>query len=276
MAVLITGANKGIGFEIARNLALHDYAFDIIVSSRNVELGEQALTTLKLEFPTINFIYHQLDITDQKSRASIINFISEKYKILKVLINNAGFAYKNASKAPFSEQAKQTNYINYFGTKDLSNEMLAKGLFDENSRILNCSSGSSGSAYRNCNKNLQEALKNSKIESVSELDNLAKDFIKLAEHDKHKEMYANSAYGMSKLFLRELTALWARKTPNLKFYSYCPGWCKSDMAGWERPTKTAFDGSKVAVWLSLSNDKIITENNGGYFSDVGKLEHWGS
>lgn len=282
MTVLITGANKGIGYQIARQFAQNNYEGKIIITARNEFLGHEALKSLKNEFPEANFVFHQLDITDFTSRRTLIDFIKSKNENLKILINNAGIAYKVNSEADFSEQAEVTNTTNYYGTKSLTIEMLDDGsIFKNNSRILMCSSLCSDTSYAKCSKTVQEGFKEN-IKSVSELDAIVENFIDLADkegpvenNDELLSLYSNSAYGMSKVFVRSLACILAKTNPNINFYSYCPGWCKSDMAGWEKPPLSAEEGSKIAYWLGTSEDKIILESNGGYFRNGGKLCDWG-
>jgi len=274
MAVLITGSNKGIGFQNARTFAKNGYPGDIIITSRKDDLGQQALKSLKEEFPTVKFVYHQLDITDPKSRNALIDFIKKQYQTLKVLVNNAGMAYKCSSTADFGEQADVTNTTNYFGTKSLTVEMLDEGIFNEQTRVVTCSSLCSDTSYAKCSKAAQDGFREN-IKSVPELDNVVEDFIDRAERNEHEEMYSNSAYGMSKVFVRCLSCILAKTHPNIRFYSYCPGWCKTDMAGYERPPLTAEEGSQISYWLATSEDKVVVENNGGYFRNGNQLCEWG-
>ena len=72
MTVLITASNKSIGFAIAELFAKTDYKSTIILTSRNLENGERALATLKNKYPNTDFDLHQLDITFQSSRKTLI------------------------------------------------------------------------------------------------------------------------------------------------------------------------------------------------------------
>ena len=86
---LITGANKGIGFEVARQLLQKGYF--IYIGSRDLENGYKAADQLKLEgFTTIEVI--QLDVTDQESVNKARKQIENNSTVLDVLINNAGIS----------------------------------------------------------------------------------------------------------------------------------------------------------------------------------------
>jgi carbonyl reductase 1 len=61
-------------------------------------------------------LYHKLDITSPEDIAQFREYLWTTYGGLDILVNNAGIAYKNASTAPFSEQAWVTVDTNFFGT----------------------------------------------------------------------------------------------------------------------------------------------------------------
>ena len=69
-------------------------------------------------------IFHQLDITDENSCQKLAQHLKETHDSLDVLINNAGFAFKqNATEHP-SIQADITIGINYYGTKNICNALI--------------------------------------------------------------------------------------------------------------------------------------------------------
>lgn len=85
--VLITGANKSIGFETARQLLQKGYY--IYLGSRNLENGLEAVKKLKAEgFNEVEAI--QIDVSDDESVKSARAEIGKKTEVLDVLINNAG------------------------------------------------------------------------------------------------------------------------------------------------------------------------------------------
>jgi NAD(P)-dependent dehydrogenase (short-subunit alcohol dehydrogenase family) len=92
---LVTGANQGIGLQIAKELAAH--GFTVLVGSRNFERGEAAAHTINQE---IGGDAHalQLDVTDQASITAAAKRVRSEFGRLDVLINNA--AISNTSKSP--------------------------------------------------------------------------------------------------------------------------------------------------------------------------------
>lgn len=85
--VLITGANKGIGLELARQLA--QKGLFVYLGSRNLENGLEAGKTLKAE-GLVNIEAIQLDVTNQESVNTARFEIGKKTEVLDILINNAG------------------------------------------------------------------------------------------------------------------------------------------------------------------------------------------
>lgn len=83
---LITGANKGIGFEIARQLLQKD--FFVIITARNPMKGKEALEKLKIVSENVFFI--GMDVSDSESIKSAVKLFEEKFNSLDVLVNNAG------------------------------------------------------------------------------------------------------------------------------------------------------------------------------------------
>ncbi|WP_414617546.1 SDR family NAD(P)-dependent oxidoreductase [Dyadobacter sp. 32] len=85
--VLITGANKGIGFEMARQLAGKGYY--VFMGSRDLKNGLNAVNILKAE-RLDNLEAVQLDVTNQQSVKAARIEIGNKTDVLDILINNAG------------------------------------------------------------------------------------------------------------------------------------------------------------------------------------------
>ena len=89
---LVTGANKGIGFAIARDLC-RQFSGDVVLTARDVERGRAAVQQLQGEGLSPRF--HQLDIDDLQSIRALRAFLRKEYGGLNVLVNNAGIAFKS-------------------------------------------------------------------------------------------------------------------------------------------------------------------------------------
>jgi NAD(P)-dependent dehydrogenase (short-subunit alcohol dehydrogenase family) len=84
--ILVTGANKGIGFEIARQLAMLHHT--VILTARSEIKGREAVEKLKAQGLVVHFI--QLDVTNSSHREEARKLIEKDFERLDVLINNAG------------------------------------------------------------------------------------------------------------------------------------------------------------------------------------------
>jgi len=124
---IVTGANKGIGLETCRALASSGQYAHVYLTSRNVELGQAALADVKSS--TANSVkYHQLDIACSASVKAFRDYIEQNYNGFDVLVQNAGFAFKNAATEPFEVQAEETLKINFWGTLEMMKEFYPLGL----------------------------------------------------------------------------------------------------------------------------------------------------
>lgn len=96
---LVTGANQGIGLQIAIGLARH--GFTVLVGSRNLARGEDAAKGIEGDARAI-----QLDVTDQASIDAAADHIRAEIGRLDVLVNNAGIAHAGAGNRSLAEIVK--------------------------------------------------------------------------------------------------------------------------------------------------------------------------
>jgi len=282
-AILITGANKGIGYEIAKKFKKNDYPADIIVCSRSEENGNSAIQKLNSEcqiLDTSPFVFCQLDIADKNSRTDAINFVKEKYGQLDILINNAGFAFKSGAKEGFADQARVSMEINYDGTRDFTVEAIEAGIVKKGGKVLTCASFTSDMNFgRLQSEEEKKVWKNSKDLSLDQLNAMAAEFVDMAknftggEDDKPKK-YTKWSYATSKMFVRAFVEICQKVYPDYLHASYCPGWCRTDMAGDKAP-RSSEQGAGIAYWLGTSGDASIKANAGKMFKNDDKVFDWG-
>ncbi|KAJ4726979.1 (+)-neomenthol dehydrogenase [Melia azedarach] len=84
---VVTGANKGTGFEICRQLASN--GITVMLTARDDKRGLEAVEKLK-QSGYDNVIFHQLDVADSASVESLADFVKSKFGKLDILVNNAG------------------------------------------------------------------------------------------------------------------------------------------------------------------------------------------
>jgi NAD(P)-dependent dehydrogenase (short-subunit alcohol dehydrogenase family) len=145
---LVTGANQGIGLQIARDLA--DHGFIVLVGSRNLERGEAAAWEIGRDSKAL-----QLDVTDQASIAAAAARIREEFGRLDLLIQNAAISNTNKqpgqSVADYAKTTRPSNVslaemravwdTNVFGVLAVYQAMLPLLRAAPQARIVNVSSG---------------------------------------------------------------------------------------------------------------------------------------
>jgi NAD(P)-dependent dehydrogenase (short-subunit alcohol dehydrogenase family) len=137
---LITGANKGIGFETARQLG--GQGIKVLIGARNEERGKEAEAKLKNE--GIDAEYIHLDLADEKTHEAAAKYIEEKFGKLDILVNNAGIwlegpEIKPASTTPL-EIFRKTFDTNFFDQIKITQAFLPLVKKSKAGRIVNLSS----------------------------------------------------------------------------------------------------------------------------------------
>ncbi|CAK5054858.1 unnamed protein product [Meloidogyne enterolobii] len=256
---VVTGANKGIGYGIVRGLAQQLNGAIIYLTARNPTLGVAALQDLEKELgdkKKSQVIFHQLDITDENSCQKLAQHLKEKHDGLDVLINNAGFAFKqNATEHP-SIQADITIGINYYGTKNICNALIP--LIRKGGRIVNvCSQGGvMNGNYAKYSKELVDRFRNISALKVSDIDQFVEEYKKLAKEDKRKEGgYPDTAYGVSKAAEIALSLLQAHehKSKGITVNACCPGFVDTDMTS-HKGHLTIDEGADTPIWLATAEE----------------------
>lgn len=239
---LVTGANKGIGFETSRQLAQE--GVKVLMGARNASRGEAAAESLQAEGLDVGNVL--IDVTDAKQIVQLAEVIREKFGRLDILVNNAGMAHQDEQL--FSNSAatvpipalRQTFDVNFFGLVEVTQAMLPLIRKSPAGRIVNISSmlGSMG-------------LHTDPKAGIDQIKPLAYDASKAAVN----------------MFTIHLAAL-LKDTP-VKVNSAHPGWVKTDMGGDEAPMEVE-DGAKTGVALALLDD----DGPSGGFFHMGEVMPW--
>ena len=120
---LITGANKGIGFEVARQLGKQNCT--VLVGARDAKLGEEAATKLKNEGIDARFV--QLDVTRRDTVEAARAKIEREFGRLDILVNNAGIADRGGDGPPSGadiDAVSRTLQTNFVGALAVAQAML--------------------------------------------------------------------------------------------------------------------------------------------------------
>ena len=133
--VLITGANKGIGYEIAKQLG--QKGFHVVIAARDEERGMNAARSLAKNGIEVAFL--QMDVADSKSVINAARIFSDKYDRLDVLVNNAAILIESGSIISMSSKILEDTFrTNTFGPLLVIQNFLE--FMTKGGRILNISS----------------------------------------------------------------------------------------------------------------------------------------
>ncbi|KAL2945589.1 (+)-neomenthol dehydrogenase [Bienertia sinuspersici] len=251
---VVTGANKGIGFEIVRQLAAAKVT--VILTARDEGRGVEATSKVH-NFGLSNVVFHQLDVTDINSITLLVHFVEAKFGRLDILVNNAGntgvevdeeglralnidaATWISGKAANLLQGVMRTTYekaeecfnTNYYGTKRVTEALLPLlKLSTIGARIVNISS-LRGELWRIPNDEIRTEFTD--IESLTEekIHDLLQKFL----HDT-----ALNAY----------TRLLARKYPDMYINCVHPGYVDTDLS-WHTGPMSPEDGAKAPVRLAL-------------------------
>ncbi|MEW5298603.1 MAG: hypothetical protein WDW38_000668 [Sanguina aurantia] len=257
---VVTGANKGIGYDIARLLC--EQGITTVVTARNAELGRRAIDTLSRSPASVGKLdFHQLDVSDKASVDMFAEWLRQNHGGLNILVNNAGIAFKGSS---FSAgEAQATLDTNLYGTANMCEAM--KPLMREGARIVNVSSMAGKTSIIRDPKLRQEFVGASSKEEVFAL---ARRFVTGIQSNNHQAGgWPNTMYGVSKLCESTYTRVLADelKSKGVLVAACCPGYCATDMSSWGG-SKTAAEGADTPVWLALTAPRDCAATTGRYWT----------
>jgi NAD(P)-dependent dehydrogenase (short-subunit alcohol dehydrogenase family) len=137
--ILVTGGNRGIGFEICRQVAA--CGAQVVLTARHQQAGDEAVKRLATQKLSAQF--HQLDITDSQSAVALRDYLQRTFGRLDVLINNAGIFSKEDGpglnvKMETVRATLETNTMAPLHLSQLLASLLQRG---SSARIVNVSSG---------------------------------------------------------------------------------------------------------------------------------------
>ncbi|MCP5419459.1 MAG: SDR family oxidoreductase [Gammaproteobacteria bacterium] len=228
---LVTGANRGIGFETVRQLARR--GMRVILTSRNSGKGEAAAEQLLGE--GLDILFHVLDVTSESQIAALGEFVHSRCGRLDVLVNNAGIFLDHrtpddpnvGSVFHTSLTTLETSFrTNVYGPLSLAQEFVPLMKQQRYGRIVNVSSG---------------------MGQLTEMEGRW------------------PGYRLSKAALNALTRVLAAEVGghNILVNSICPGWVRTDMGGSEAE-RTPEQASETIVWAATLPDG---GPSGGFFRD---------
>lgn len=258
---VVTGANRGIGLEIARQLA--KLGLTVILTARDEVRGRAAVE--KLSSQGLNVAFHPLDIASQKSINDFVKWLQAKYGGLEILVNNAAVAFKEHTEDNSVQHAETVIKTNYCGTKSLTEALLP--LFRPSpagARILNLSSRL-GLLNKLQNETLRKRLGDVQKLSDSDIDEFVKVFLEQVEQGTWKSGGWPSVwpdYSVSKLALNAYSRLLSIRLSQrpekhkISINCYCPGFTMTSMTQ-GTGKYTAEEAAQNAAWIVLLPPSLL-------------------
>ncbi|MFZ6051782.1 SDR family oxidoreductase [Halocola ammonii] len=207
---LVTGANRGIGKEICRQLA--EKGFTVILTSRSEEKGKKALEEINQSSTDLHF--HQLNVTNENSLASAVKFVEKEFGRLDVLINNAGV---------FLDKGTEP--------ENLDPDLLTKTLDVNTTGVLKCI------------QNFLPLLKKSENPTIVNMSSGMGTFAKMTGNAIAYRTSKAALNAMTVVFADSL------KEDGIRVNAMSPGWVRTDMGG-QSANRSLAEGADTAVWLA--------------------------
>lgn len=225
---IVTGANRGIGFETCRQLAKREIR--VILTSRDQAKGKAAAEKLQAE--RLDVSYYPVDVADSESIKRLAQFIKSEFGRLDILVNNAGVSLDSTANPDGSilnlkiSTLHKTLETNTFGPLLLCQALIPLMTEHNYGRVVNVSSGAG---------------------QLSDMNT------------------GYPSYRISKTALNAVTRIFGNelKGTNILVNSACPGWVKTDMGGSNAP-RTLEQGADTILWLATLPDDGPTS---GFFRD---------
>lgn len=212
----MTGANRGIGLEVCRQLARRD-DMRVVLTSRDGRKGRAAVD--KLAGAGLEVDFFPVDVTDAASVSALARWLDDSHRRCDVLVNNAGVMLDPRGSRALDaklETFRDTIDVNFLGPLRLAQALAPLMKRGGYGRIVNLASG---------------------LGQLAEMGT------------------GTPAYRVSKAALNALTRMLAAelKEPGVLVNSMCPGWVRTDMGGPQAP-RTVEQGAETAVWLATLPD----------------------
>ncbi|HEY9763978.1 MAG TPA: SDR family oxidoreductase [Trichocoleus sp.] len=212
---LVTGANRGLGLETARQLAQQDIR--VILGSRDPDKGEAAAAQLRQQGG--DAVARQLDVADESSVKTLAQSLESEFGRIDILVNNAGIMPDRSGGSVFSpglDSIRAAMETNVYGPILLAQAFIPLMKRQNYGRIVNVSSG---------------------LGQLSEMGG------------------GYTAYRLSKTALNAATRILASELEgsNIKVNAVCPGWVQTDMGGPNAP-RTPEQGADTIAWLATLPD----------------------
>lgn len=209
---VVSGGNRGIGFEICRQLAAK--GLRVLLTSRDPDKGQDAAQRLRGE--KLDVLFRVLDVDSDESVAALRGYLELEAGRADVLVNNAGILIDSRSASVLREPIetfRRTLETNFYGALRMCQALVPLMRRNHYGRIVNLSSG------------------------LGQLQDMGD---------------GTPAYRVSKTALNALTRMVSASVggDDILVNSMCPGWVRTDMGG-PNASRSVDQGAATAVWLAM-------------------------
>jgi NAD(P)-dependent dehydrogenase (short-subunit alcohol dehydrogenase family) len=273
--VLVTGANKGIGFAIAKGiLAEHTDTF-VFLGSRDPTLGQAAIDVLTAEQPSYGgrLVHVELDVSSDESVTKAVDKVRRELGpggLLYGVVNNAGIGAR-------SHEMQTVLNVNTVGVRRVCEAFLP--LIDpEHGRIVNVTSASGPVFVAKCSEQRRRTFLDAQSD-WADLESLMTECVGLGTDKAAFEKAGlgdGDAYGLSKACTNTYTLQLAKRHSNLRINACTPGFIETDMTrayavsqgktAAELGMKPPEDGARTPLLLLFGE----LDGNGRYYGSDGK------
>lgn len=220
---LITGANKGIGKEIARQLGLLGYT--VVLTARDQKAGAKAVN----ELIAVGCDAHnvQLEVTNADDIANLVKYLEKNFGKLDVLVNNAGIALEWDGKPTNTEKIRRTLEVNLIAPYAITEALQHLLSLSDDARVINHSS---------------------QLGSIDAAENMW----------KHVASFMTVGYSTSKAGLNMLTQIQSKTLgeKGIAVAAAHPGWVKTDLGSDAAPMEVEEGASTVISLVTIPRNQF--------------------
>ena len=243
---LVTGANRGLGLEVGRQLA--ERGLRVIFTSRAVSHEDAD--------------HRRLDVADLGSVRVLADALATDRIELDALVNNAGIALRGFN----PEVVRRTLEVNFFGALRVTDALVPR-MRDGGTIVMVSSGMGEVSALA---PSLRQRILSTEL-TKDDLVELVRSFVRDVERGRHEAAgWPSSAYRVSKVALNALARILARELAprGIRVNAVCPGWVRTEMGG-AGASRSVGAGARSIVWAAA----LEKGPTGGFFRD-GRAIDW--
>lgn len=265
-SIVVTGANKGIGYEAVKQLAERLPNTTIYLTARSQSNGKDALDKMKeastADFSNVRIVL--LEVLDPSSIREAVATVQKECGTLDVLLHNSGIL-----QVPGDKGSKGVFDVNVRGAKACI-EAFAKILTKDTGKVIVVSSEVGTWATNAMEPALQSKVLDGNKTEWPQVEQWMDDWLRheqgeqgVREPWKPVDHLVNSGYSISKAFLNAYLRNYSLQSQNPPVAVVCPGYCATELNGFSGP-RPASQGGESVIW------PVFNEFKTGHFYQDGK------